>query len=80
MADPVRLYLDEDTINRARIKALRSRNVDLLTAKEADLIQVPDERHLEYATSLGATANRCFTSSFAKITPYPVCRRHGRLA
>jgi hypothetical protein len=51
----IRLYLDEDTINRALIKALRSRNINILTAKEADLIQIADERHLEHATSLGRT-------------------------
>jgi hypothetical protein len=49
----VKLYLDEDTINRALIKALRSRNVDVLTAREADLVHVADRRHLEHATSLG---------------------------
>jgi hypothetical protein len=41
MPDPIKLYLDEDAIGRALIKALRSRNIDVLTAKEAELIQVP---------------------------------------
>ncbi len=37
MAEPIRLYLDEDTINQALINALRSRNIDILTAQEAEL-------------------------------------------
>lgn len=55
MAEQIRLYLDEDTINRALIKALRAREIDLLTARESNLIRVPDEQHLEYATSLNRT-------------------------
>ena len=49
MSDPVRLYLDEDIISRALVKALSARSVDVLTSKEARLIQIPDERHLQYA-------------------------------
>lgn len=67
MPDPIRLYLDEDTINRALIKALRSRNIDVLTAKEADLIQAPDEHHLEYATSLDRTVFTFNARDFAKL-------------
>jgi hypothetical protein len=54
--DPVKLYLDEDTMSRDLIRALRSRSVDLLTASEAGQVQIPDHRHLDYATSLGRTA------------------------
>ena len=57
MVPDITLYLDEDTINRALIRALRSRNVDILTARETDLIQVGDERHLAHATSLGRTCS-----------------------
>jgi hypothetical protein len=56
MSDPIRLYLDEDTSSRALILALRSRSVDVLTAQESNLIQASDERHLEYAASLGRHA------------------------
>jgi ActR/RegA family two-component response regulator len=34
--DLIKLYLDEDTINRALIRALRTRGVDLQTAQEAE--------------------------------------------
>ncbi|MCB0190485.1 MAG: DUF5615 family PIN-like protein [Anaerolineae bacterium] len=55
MADPIKLYLDEDALDRDLVKALRSRNVDILTAQEAGLKTVPDEEHLNYATSVGRT-------------------------
>jgi hypothetical protein len=77
MAELVRLYLDEDTINRALIKALRARGVDVLTAKEANLIQAPDERHLEYATSLTRTVFTFNARDFAKLhTEYLATDRH----
>ena len=43
MAGPIKLYLDEDTISRALIRALRARGVDLLTAQEAEQIGVPNK-------------------------------------
>lgn len=52
MSDPIRLYLDEDTISRALIQALRARNVDVFTAQEADRIGFSDLAQLTYAASL----------------------------
>lgn len=42
MPDAIKLYLDEDTISRALIRALRTRGVDLLTAQETGKITTPD--------------------------------------
>ncbi len=67
MPEPIKLYLDEDTINRRLIKALRSRGVDVLTAKEAELIQVADQEHLNYATSLNRTVLTFNTRDFVKL-------------
>ncbi len=67
MADPIRLYLDEDTSSRALIQALRSRSVDLLTAREAGLGQTPDECHLEYATSFQRTIFTYNVRDFARL-------------
>jgi hypothetical protein len=73
----IKLYLDEDTINRALIKALRSRNIDILTAREADLIQFADERHLEYATSLDRTVFTFNARDFSRLhTEYLASGRH----
>lgn len=51
MAEPIKLYLDEDTISRALIRALRARGVDIVTAQEAELMGVPDGEQLAYATA-----------------------------
>ena len=39
-------------MSRALVRALRARGVDVLAAREAGLIQTPDQEHIEYATSL----------------------------
>lgn len=49
----IRLYLDEDAQRNSLVLALRERGVDVKTANEADLINVPDEKHLEYAAMMG---------------------------
>lgn len=54
MADPIRLYLDEDSMRTGLVRALRSRRVDVVTAMEAQLIGPhPDEEHLAYAATQG---------------------------
>lgn len=53
MAEPIKLYLDEDTISRALIRALRARGVDVLTAQEAEMMGVPDNEQLGFATAQG---------------------------
>ena len=67
MPDLIKLYLDEDTINRRLINALRFRGMDVLTAKEADKIQVSDHDHLIYAASLGRTVFTFNTRDFMKL-------------
>lgn len=77
MRDPIRLYMDEDSLSRALIQALRARNIDVLTAKEASLIHVPDERHLEYASSLNRTVFTFNTRDFVRLhTEYLSTGRH----
>ena len=77
MPEPIKLYLDEDSINRALIKALRSRNVDVLTAQEADQMQVSDQKHLDYAISLNRVIFTFNTQDFVKLhTAYLSTGRH----
>ena len=52
MSQP-RLYADEDAMRRSLVFALRARNVDVLTALEADMINRGDEDHLAVATASG---------------------------
>lgn len=51
----VRLYVDEDALDNNLVSALRVRGVDIITAREAGLIEQKDEVHLEYATGQGRT-------------------------
>ena len=55
MPEPIKLYLDEDTISRALIRGLRARSVDVLTAQEANQMRVSDRQQLAYAASLQRT-------------------------
>ena len=45
----VRLYIDEDSMSHALVRALRSRNVDVITAFEAGMIECEDGQHLVFA-------------------------------
>ena len=77
MVEAIRLYLDEDTSNRALIKALRARGIDILTAREANLIQTPDAHHLEHSTSLGRTVFTFNARDFARLhSEYIATDRH----
>lgn len=49
----IRLYLDEDTLDKDLLRALRARGVDVQSAGEAGMIEREDDEHLEYATAQG---------------------------
>lgn len=49
----IRLYLDEDSMRRSLVFGLRARNVDVLTAADADMINRQDESHLITAAASG---------------------------
>ena len=49
----IRLYFDEDSMQRSLVRALRARGVDVITALEAGLIEREDAEHLDYATEQG---------------------------
>jgi hypothetical protein len=49
----VRLYLDEDSMRNSLVFGLRVRNVDVLTAYEAGMINREDQDHLEAALASG---------------------------
>ena len=46
----IRFYFDEDCMRHSLITALRARNVDVITAHDADMIEREDSEHLDYAT------------------------------
>jgi len=49
----IRLYIDEDSMDRALVRALRARGVDVTTAIEEGMIERGDAEHLDYATEQG---------------------------
>lgn len=49
----MRLYLDEDAQRQSLVLALRERGVDVQTANEAGLVNIPDENHLAHAALSG---------------------------
>jgi hypothetical protein len=48
-----RLYIDEDSMDRDLVRALRARGVDVITAQEVDMMGRSDEDHLLFATGQG---------------------------
>ena len=49
----IRLYMDEDSMCEALVKALRTRGVDVVTASDERMIHRDDADHLDYATKQG---------------------------
>lgn len=49
----IRLYLDDDSLTKALVKALRERGVDLVTTSQVGLDGRDDEEHLAYAAEQG---------------------------
>ena len=49
----IRLYLDEDSMRRSLVRALRARGIDVITALDAGMIEREDRAHLAYAAEQG---------------------------
>ncbi len=47
----IRLYIDEDSMRHALVRALQARGIEVTTALAEDMIEQPDLKHLEYATA-----------------------------
>ena len=66
----IRFYCDEDSQNRALVKALRSRGVEVTSAGEAGLLGQTDEAQLSWANEQGLVL---FTHNVGDF-----CRLHGQ--
>lgn len=64
---PFALYIDEDALMTALIRALRSRGIDVVTANEIGLDGYPDDQHLEYATSQERVLYSCNVGDFSAL-------------
>lgn len=60
----IRLYVDEDSMDRALVRALRARGVEITTALAESMIEQSDAAHLEYATSHGRVLYTCNVADF----------------
>ena len=49
----MRLYIDEDSMSRALVRALRARGIDVTTALDEGMIERTDAEHLAFATNQG---------------------------
>lgn len=67
MAEPIKLYLDEDVISRVLIRALQARAVDVFTAQEAERIGASHREQLAYAATHGRTILTFNTRDFAVL-------------
>lgn len=62
-----RLYIDEDSMDRDLVRALRARGVDVITAQEAGMMGHSDEDHLVYASSQGRVLYSFNRSDFFRL-------------
>lgn len=63
----LRLYIDEDSMRRALVSALRARGVDVVTALEAGLAGRADDVQLDYATAEGRVLYSYNISDFCRL-------------
>ena len=63
----IRLYLEEDSMRHALVRALRARGIDVTTALDAGMIGRTDEEHLEYAAAQGRVLYTCNVGDFYRL-------------
>lgn len=63
----IRLYLDEDSMDRILVNALRTRGIDIVTALDEDMINQDDSEHLDYATQQGRVLYSFNRSDFFQL-------------
>lgn len=61
------LFLDEDSLSRALVRGLHSKNIDVLTAFEASRREASDEEQLAFATSRGRPIYTSNVDDFARL-------------
>jgi hypothetical protein len=76
MSDPIRLYFDEDSMRASIIRALRARNIDVVTTYEAGLIGHSDAENLTYATLHHRTLFTFNRGDFVKLHTQHLANHH----
>jgi hypothetical protein len=64
---PIRLYLDEDSMDQDLVRALRARGADVTTALDEDMTARSDRDQLEFATSQGRALYTFNVSDFFEL-------------
>jgi len=73
----IRLYLDEDSMRRSLVRALRARGVDVITALDAGMIERGDPAHLAYAAARDRVLCTFNVGDFYRLhTEYLAANRH----
>ena len=80
----IRLYFDEDSMDRNLMRALRARNVDVTTALDENMIERTDAEHLDFALGQGRVLFsfnrgdflRLHSQYLAMASPTPACSLH----
>lgn len=67
MAEPIQLYLDEDAQRNSLVRALRARQIDVLTANEAILAGTSDLEQLVFAAAQNRTIFTFNRGDFAQL-------------
>ncbi|MEG4318381.1 MULTISPECIES: DUF5615 family PIN-like protein [unclassified Microcoleus] len=63
----IRLYLDEDILERSLVKALRSAGIDVATTAEANNLSCTDEEQLIWATAQGRVIYTLNVGDFCRL-------------
>ena len=63
----IRLYLDDDSLARALVKALRDHAVDVVTTLEVGMDGRADEEHLQYAAEQGRVLCSFNQADFSRL-------------
>ena len=63
----IRRYLDDDSLDKALVKALRERGIDVVTTVEVGLDGSDDEEHLAYAAEQGRVLCTFNIGDFCRI-------------
>lgn len=63
----IRLYLDEDAMDRDLIRALEARGVDAESVLESEMVGYSDLEQLEYAASHGRVLYTCNVGDFHQL-------------
>lgn len=63
----IRLYIDDDALEKALVGALRTQKVDVVTAQDVNLGGSDDEEHLIYAAGQGRVLYSFNKRDFCRI-------------